>query len=231
MRRLLFALLLALGVVGLLAAPATAKGPVETATGQVVITGPGLNEPVELTGTVQGFAEPGETKFVPIEPGSAGEFGALLASSALLTGYGPFEGQDAGYYVLPPKDLRSIGPAYEIRLKMTGRDWTLTQARQLYPFAPDGPLVFVPNESLGQTRGVRMNAKGLWWSAPPELLAILHSHGLPRTAPSLAEPPPGGTAPVAPDHSPGLVVLWTGLAFLGLVVAGVLAARRRLRVA
>jgi hypothetical protein len=61
------------------------------------------------------------------------------------------------------------------------------------------------------------------------LLSILQSHGLPRTAPPQVEPPPA-TAPIAPDHPQGWVLLWTAIALLGLLVTGVIAGRRRMRV-
>lgn len=229
MRRLLFAPLL--GLVGLvtLAAPASAKGPVETATGQVVITGPGLPSPIELEGTIRGFQEPGDG-FMPFESGSEGEFTALLSASAMLSGYGIGSEQFEGWYVLRPENLRSIGPAYQLRLDMSGDGWSESVTRQLYPFAPERPLIFTPAESIKIAAPSRMQTlRGLWWSAPPALLAILQSHGLPRTAPSPA--PPAATAPVPSAHPQGWVLLWAGLALLGLLLAGALAGRRRIGMA
>jgi hypothetical protein len=74
------------------------------------------------------------------------------------------------------------------------------------------------------------NLRGLWWSASPALLGILRSHGLPKTAPVAAEPPPAPAA-TPPENPQGWVFLWTAIALLGLLVAGVLAGRRRMRVA
>jgi hypothetical protein len=230
MRRLLLVSVLALATVCALALPAQAKGPVESATGKVLITGPGLPSPIELEGTVQGFQEPGDG-FMPFESRSDGEFTALLSASAMLSGYGVGSEQYEGWYVLPPKNLRSLGPAYQLRLEMAGENWSESVTRQLYPFASEGPLVFTPAESVTIASRVTMqNLRGLWWSAPPMLLSILQSHGLPRTAPPMAEPPPA-TAPIAPAHPQGWVLLWTAVALLVLLVTGVIAGRRRMRVA
>jgi len=227
---LLFAPLLALVGLGALAAPALAKGPMETASGQVVITGPGLTTPIELEGAVEGFAEPG-SGFMPVEQGSGGEFGALVTDSGLLSSFGIMEGQYTGWFVLQPKNLRAIEPAYELRLVLKGDGWSESLTRRLYPYAPERPLVFTPGESITIAAPSRMQTlRGLWWSAPPTMLEILRSHGLPLTAPRGAEPPPA-TAPVPVAHPQGWVVLWTGLALLALVIAGVLAGRRRIRMA
>ena len=236
MRRLLFVPLLSLATVGALALPVQAKGPVESASGQIVITGPGLQEPIELKGTVQGFAEPGDG-FIPtgvvvldehglVDPGTDLQFTAFLFESGLLSND---EGDEGGWFVLGPENLRAIGPAYQLRFNLLGDGWSESLTRQLYPFAPDRPLVFVPSESLPQTRGVRMPAKGLWWSAPPALLEILHSHGLPRTAPPVAEAPAADPAPAPPERHQGWLLFWTGVALLGLLIGGVLADRRRIR--
>jgi hypothetical protein len=211
---------------GALAAPALAKGPVETASGQVVITGPGLpGGSIEVNGTVKGFQEPG-SGFMPFEAGSEGEFSELLFASAMLSG----ADSEQGWFVLQPENLRSIGPAYQLRLDMAGEEWSQTVTRQLYPFAPERPLIFTPAESITIAAPSRMQTlRGLWWSAPPTLLGILRSHGLPLTAPrEVARPAP---IEVAAPHPQGWVVLWTGLALLGLLVAGVLAGRRKVRLA
>jgi hypothetical protein len=220
MRRLLFVPLVCLATVGGLAFPAHAKGPMESASGQVVITGPGLKGPIEFRGTVEGFAEPGDG-FVPLDPGTDAEFTSLLFGSGLLTG------SQEGWFVLPPKDLRSIGPAYQLRLDLAGEGWSDSITRQIYPFAPEGPLVFTPAESITIAAPSHMQTlRGLWWSAPPALLAILQAHGLPRSAPPIGEPPPVPAAPPAP-HPQGWIVLWTAMALLGLLLAGVLTGRRR----
>jgi hypothetical protein len=229
MRRLLFVPVLALASVCALALPALAKGPVEAAAGKVVITGPGLPRPIELEGTIQGFQEPGDG-FMPFESRSDGEFTALLFASAVLSGYGVGSEQFEGWYDLPPKNLRSLGPAYQLRFEMAGENWSESVMRQLYPFAPERPLVFTPAKSVTISSRVTMqHLRGLWWSAPPVLLSILQSHGLPKTAPPLPEPPPA-TAPIAPEHPQGWFLLWTALALLGILIAGVIAGRRRIRV-
>jgi len=238
MRRLLIVLILSLATVGALVLPAHAKGPMESASGQVVITGPGLRGPIELKGNVQGFAEPGDG-FIPmdvvvldehglLDPDSDLQFTAFLFESGLLPTY---EGDHGGWFVLRPENLRAIGPAYQLRFNLAGEGWSETLTRQLYPFAPGRPLVFTPSESITVASRSRMqNLRGLWWSAPPALLGILRSHGLPRTAPVAAEPPPAPAA--TPRENPqGWLFLWTVIALLGLLVAGVLAGRRRMRVA
>jgi hypothetical protein len=229
MRRLVFVPVLALAAVAVVALPAQAKGPVESGSGQIVITGPGLPSQVELKGKIRGFQEPGDG-FVPMDVGSDGEFTAFLLGSGMLPNYSDSSDPYAGWYVLPPKNLREVGPAYQLRLNLSGDGWSESSTRQLYPFAPEGPLVFTPAESVTIPSRVTMqNLRGLWWSAPPILLSILQTHGLPRTAPPLVEPPPA-TAPIAPEHPQGWVLLWTAVALLGLLVTGVIAGRRRMRV-
>lgn len=226
MKRLLFVPVLALAAVGALAIPASAKGPVEHASGQVVITGPGLPGPIELDGKVQGFQEPG-AGFMPGDTEGDGEFTAFLTLSGLLSN---FQGDQGGWFVLPPENLRSIGPAYHLRLDLAGQGWSESVTRQLYPYAPERPLVFTPAESVTSSGRVRMqHLRGLWWSAPPVLLGILQAHGLPTTAPPLAETPPA-SEPVPAQQPQGWVILWTSTALLGLLIAGVLAGRRRMRV-
>jgi hypothetical protein len=229
MRRLLFVPVLALATVAALALPAQAKGPVESGSGQIVITGPGLPSQIELEGKIQGFQEPGDG-FIPTQVGSDGEFTTFLLGSGMLPNYGDSSGPYAGWYVLPPKNLREAGPAYELRLDLSGDGWSESSTRQLYPFATEGPLVFTPAESVTISSRVTMqNLRGLWWSAPPALLSILQSHGLPKTAPPLAEPPLA-TAPIAPEHPQGWFLLLIALALLGLLIPGVIAGRRRMRV-
>jgi hypothetical protein len=238
MRRLLFVPLLSLATVAALSLPALAKGPMESASGQVIITGPGLQRPIELKGKLQGFAEPGDG-FIPtdvvvlneqgqLDPESNLEFTAFLFESGLLSND---MGDKGGWYVLRPENLRAIGPAYQMRLDMTGEGWSDSVTRQLYPFAPERPLVFTPAESITVTSRSRMqNLRGLWWSAPPAMLAILHEHGLPLTAPHVEQPPPA-PAPVLPQHPQGWLFLWAAIALLGLLVVGVVAGRRNMRVA
>lgn len=237
MRRLLVVPVLAFVGVGALAGPALGKGPVETATGQVVITGPGLKAPIELEGTLQGFAEPGDG-FIPTDSVVLDEHGRLIAGidlqftaflfeSGVLSSY---EGDHGGWFVLRPDNLRSIGPAYQLRLNLVGEGWTESTTRLLYPFAPDRPVVFTPAVSATQSLGANMlrRSQGLWWSAPPALLEILRSHGLPRIAPTSV---PAAPAPLPSAHPQVWVGLWAGLGLLGLLVAGALAGRRRIRMA
>jgi hypothetical protein len=227
MKRLLVVPLLSLATVGALTLPAHAKGPMESASGQVVITGPGLKGPIELSGTVEGFAEPGGD-FMPSGSGtdsrSEMEFTAFLFESGVFSNY---EGDHGGWFVLRPDDLRSIGPGYQLRLNLAGEGWSESIARQIYPFAPERPLIFTPAESINVPAPSRMQSlRGLWWSAPPALLTILHAHGLPRSAPPVGEPPAAPASPAVP-HPQGWIVLWTAMALLGLLLAGVVAGRRR----
>jgi hypothetical protein len=226
-RRLFFVPVLAFAIVGALALPAGAKGPAESASAQVVITGPGVpGGSMKLQGTVEGFQEPG-AGFIPTDSGSDREFTAFLVGSGLLSN---FRGDQGGWFVLSPKNLRSLGPAYEVRLNMSGEAWSESATRQLYPFAPERPLVFIQAASVTIPPRVRMqHSRGLWWSASPALLPILQAHGLPRSAPPLAEPPPPA-APTTPQHPQGWVLLGTALALLGLLIAGVMAGRRRMGV-
>jgi len=227
MRRLILVPILALAGVGALALPAQAKGPAESASGRVIITGPGLKGPIELAGSVQGLGEPG-SGFMPMDAGTDGEFTAFLFGSGLLSAQEAR--QSTGWYDLPPKDLRAIGPAYQVRLELAGEGWSESVTRQLYPFAPDRPLVFTPAESVTSSRvGMLRQGQGLWWSATPALLEILRPRGLPLTPPPAMTGPASVQAPAL--HPQGWVVLWTVLALLGLLVAGVLAGRRKVRLA
>jgi hypothetical protein len=238
MRRLLIVALLSLAAVGALALPVQAKGPMESASGEIIITGPGLPDPIQLEGKLRGFAEPGDG-FIPtdvvvldeqgkLHPDSDLQFTAFVLESGLMSGG---EGDSGGWFVLRPENLRTIGPAYQLRFNLTGKGWSESLTRLIYPFAPERPLIFTPADSITIAAPSRMQTlRGLWWSAPPALLAILRSHGLPQTAPVAAEPPavPG---PVPAEHPWGGVFLRAAIALLGLLVAGVLAGRRRMRVA
>jgi hypothetical protein len=232
MRRFLLVPLLTLATLGALALPAHAKGPAEDASGQVVITGPGLQGPIELEGTVHGFAEPGDG-FIPTGSGTGSreemDFTAFLYESGLLSFD---EGDHGGWFVLRPEDLHAIGPAYQLRFDLVGQGWSQTLTRQLYPFAPERPLIFTPSESITVASRSRMqNLRGLWWSAPPALLAILHDRGLPLTPPVAVEPPPAPAPVPPPEHPRSGVFPWAAIALLGLLVASILAGRRRMRVA
>jgi hypothetical protein len=230
MRRVLFVPVLTLAIAGALALPALAKGPIEHASGSAVITGPGLQKPIRLKGTVEGFAEP-DAGFMPLQAGEDGEFSALLFGSGLLSDQGMGQDQLEGWYVLQPDDPRALGPAYRLRFDLAGEGWSESLTGQIYPFAPERPLVFTPAQSVTIGGRVRMqHLRGLWWSAPPAVLGILQSHGLPRTAPLAAERPPA-TAPVPPEQPQGWTLLWTAIALFGLLVGGVLAGRGRMRVA
>lgn len=197
--------------------PAQAKGGHgEEITGMAVITGPGLEEPIELTGDVTVF--------------EGQPTGAAADMSTLLTSAGIFSNGTVGWYELEP-DLSAIGPRYQVRYRMTGDGWKTTYVQDLYPFAPDRPLFHTPPATAKQLLG---RSVGLWWSAPSPVLSLLRARGLPLTPPAGQAPPPvadpEAPAPVpSADPSRAWIILGASLGLMGLALAGALTGRPRRR--
>jgi hypothetical protein len=179
----------------------------------VVVTGPGLDEPIELTGTL--------TVFEGKPTGAAEELSTFLAGAAILSG------PDAGWYVLEP-NLETLGPRYEVRSTLGAGGGGSEYVQYLYPFAPDRPLFHIPPDSAKELVGRSM---GLWWSGPPSVVAILRARGLPLAPPPVQEPPavPAPEAPLsvtAIDSSRVWATVGLGTALTLLLLGGALVGRR-----
>src|SRR5439155_9722846 len=148
--------------VALVAAPALAKGPLVPIHGRVVITGPGLQTPIDVKG-----------KFYWYEYGLDGSKESSNQITLVVRELGFLDaGPDVGWYELPP-DPSTLGPGYDVEYYS---DVDIPSGVTLYPYAPGRPFVF------SQGSNVRGPKTGLWWSAPPALRAWLLSRGLPAMA-------------------------------------------------
>jgi hypothetical protein len=217
--RILMAGLMAATVVFLTGAlPAQAKGPGEKLDGQVVVGGPGLSDPIVIEGSTIG------NEFGLGHDGTAASVAGASDFSTFLTDAGVFgAGPEIGWYELKPKDLAAIGPVYSATITVTSHNPPITIRQDLYPFAPDRPLVHI----LAGQKGLFGQKMAEWWSGPPELLALLISHGLPAIPPVVPVPAPaprGIPQPVAPRN---WVWVATIAALLAMVVTGAALGRRR----
>jgi hypothetical protein len=194
-------------VIAMAAAPALAKGPLVPIHGRVVITGPGLQTPIDVNGKVYWyeFGLDGSKE-------SSNQITLVVRELGLLDA-----GPDVGWYELPP-DPSTLGPGYDVEYYS---DVDLPSGVTLYPYAPGRPFVF------SQGPNVRGQKTELWWSAPPALRTFLISKGLP-SAPVAA---PAPAHPVTtPELSAGVGFSWavafavTGL--LAMVVTAAVAGRR-----
>jgi hypothetical protein len=220
--RILFVGLVAGVALSFFALPALAKGEGQegqAANGQIVITGPGLSGPIVITGQLFRYGEYGFTTEADSAGASSSDLDAILTSSGISGG-----GTDVGWYELQP-DLSTIGPAYSMTVMV---DFSSPQAvvapqtivADLYPFAPDRPMVSFHPGQIGLSR----QRLAQWWSAPPALVSLLAAHGLPAVPPAAAPAPRGFPQPVAP-HT--WIWVWTIAALAALVGAGALLGRKR----
>jgi hypothetical protein len=194
------------------AGPAQAKGEHgEKVLGLVVVTGPGLDEPIEISGEMTVFEE--------LPTGAAGEL------STFLTAAGIFADPDAGWYELPP-DISSIGPRYEVRYWVAGDGWESTYVQEMYPYASERPLFRIPPLTAEKLLGRSVE---LWWSGSPAIISLLRVRGLPSTAPAIALPPaaPVPAALPSPEPSRAWMFLWAAAALMALLLGGAVAGRRR----
>lgn len=192
---------------------AFAKGEQEAVKGQALIAGPGLSSPIELEGEAAGYQ--GELYGTVDET----EFSRFLRGTPLV-----YSGPGLGWFELPPDDLTALGPRYALTYRFEYSPGAVTTARHgLYPYAEGGPMVHIPAE-----QGLHGRMTELWWrSASPVMLEVLLAQGLPSTAPKVPAPPAAEAPPplLAPGTQVGIWVAVAGL--LGLVLAGVVAGRRR----
>ena len=216
MKRLTLVFMVSAVALVLAAGPALAKGDMAPIPGMLVITGPGLKQPIVLRGDVN-WSEYG---FAGAETPSNALTAALLRLGLLQAG------PEVGWYELPP-GAGTLGPAYTVQeyLDVDGKGLKAAPptTATLYPYAPDRPLVFL---QVGLPRST--GHTGLWWSAPPALRSALTSLGLPTTAP--ATPISGPLHPVAtPSPSPLWMVVFASGALLALIVGAAMAERYRSR--
>jgi hypothetical protein len=203
MRRILIVTMIALAAPCLLPWPAQSKGLEEHA--KVGIRGPGLAEPVRLSG---------EDAFIFVE-----RSGAFQAK---------WDVPNLGGDLTPDAEL---GTAYDARVRM--RCWNgkvVRYTQTLYPEAPEGLQVFTP-PGAGGCFGLVPG----YWPASGELLSLLLTKGLPASAGEQGTGGERSTAQAVPaeggsggSFGAGLaiaVALAAALALLGIAVG--LASRRR----
>jgi hypothetical protein len=193
-----------------LAGPASAKG-IQSAT----ITGPGLDEPID----------------VPPSEGDGGRLAALTAVWEVMPG----QPQPPGLSQQAPTG--QLGRRYTVTWRlMTGPDETTAIRQDVYPDAAGGPLV---HTAAGQPIFDGTTVGG-WYEAPSGLRDMLRALGVPPAGTALVEPsaatPSAELAP-SPRHSPWPGVMFGAAGALALAgVGGAVAirarrARRRERVA
>jgi hypothetical protein len=202
MRRMLVVTTIALTASCLLPWPAHSKGLEEHA--KVAIRGPGLAEPIRLSG---------EDAFVFVE-----RSGAFQAK---------WDVPNLGGDLTPNAEL---GTEYRARVRM--RCWNgkvIRYTQTLYPEAPEGLQVYTP---LGAGRCFGL-VPG-YWPASNELLSLLQTNGLPSTGEHGTGGDRPTAQAVAADGGSGgsfgaglavTVALVASLALLGIAIG--LASRRR----
>jgi hypothetical protein len=218
MRKPLVVTVMTVGALVALAGPALAKGPMVPIEGMVVITGPGLDEPITVVGEFEWYEG-----VVSESESPANDLTYVLQSSGLLQA-----GPEVGWYVLPP-DPATLGPAYQVTeyldVEGKGLDAAVPTTATLYPYAPERPLAIV---SVPLPRSTAH--RGVWWSGPPGLKTRLVSLGLPAAPVDVSAPieVPARSHPlVASSPASVWMILFASSALLGLVVLGALSGRRR----
>jgi hypothetical protein len=195
------------------AATAWAKGPTAAR-----ITGPGLGEPIVLSG----FGESGD--------------GSPLAVLTMEGGFFPATFGEVPDPMLPQKPSGELGPRYSVTYTVPGPSSEAHIEQSLFPYAEGGTLLYTPpNQPIFEGERTR----GGWFRAAPRLRAALVRAGLPETAPradatavdSAASPPiasagsgSGGGGPTGSQL--GLAAAGAALA---AAVGGALLVRRRRR--
>jgi hypothetical protein len=203
MRWRTLALMVTVGIaIGSWASPAAAKGP-----DQATITGPGLDEPIVVTGWG--------------EPGSGGDLAGLADGSGLFGVM--FE---SGVGLLPEAPDGPLGARVEIAYRVPdGTPAGSTVRQDLYPLAQGGPLTYTEagQAVFGST------TRGGWYRTPASFVRVLEQLGLPNSA--QAQPPVEQDTPeqAVSQTSPSIPWLPIGGVVLVAVVAlaAVLLGRRR----
>jgi hypothetical protein len=128
----------------------------------VTLTGPTLVTPIEISGDI---GSP-----------SATLANNLTDESGLFTGVFADGSQPAD----PGPPAGDLGPKYQATYTFPG-DTTIAIRQDIYPYAPSGPVTFVPT---GQAWLGGQLTKGGWYRASPHFSALLITAGLPASAPT-----------------------------------------------
>jgi hypothetical protein len=178
MRRLLL-LALALGMLLLLPAVATAKGP-----SGATITGPGLRHALKVDGYGEG--------------GTDTALGMLVSEGGFFAQ--AFQQSPAG--TTPSRPADQLGPRYDVVYTVPGSNGDSTLRQELYPYAVNGPASYMaPGQTFWQTQ----SAPGGWYRGSPALKRTLVKAGLPPAAPA-KRARAIGTAGVAIGAGAGIAV-------------------------
>jgi len=183
-------------VVALWASPAMAKGP-----DQATITGPGLDEPI----VVSGYGE----------PGSGYELSELADGSGLFLVM--FEPADPSVVSEAPDG--PFGPKFELTFRVPDGDETASTVRQdIYPQAAGGPVTYT--EAGQDVFG--MTTRGGWYRTPPSFADLLERLGVPAAASSgqsqaepVAAPEPGNPAAPASPRLPVAAIVAAAIVLAG----------------
>jgi hypothetical protein len=188
-------------VVLLWASPAMAKGP-----DQATITGPGLAEPIVVSGDG--------------EPGSGYELSELADGSGFFVAL--FE--PANPRLLSEAPDGPLGAKFEITFRVPfGTEGASTLRQELYPQAAGGPVTYT---EAGQAVFGRITGEG-WYRTPSSYSDLLERLGVPTAAggdsapEQVAAPEPASPAPPTTSVRPIVLAI---IAAAGAVLAGVVLA-------
>jgi hypothetical protein len=200
-------------LVVVLAGPALAKGPGEEIFGQLLVSGPGLSQPIQLEGMLA-FGPYGEEMTAPDADSKA--FSAFVMGAGLIP-------NDRGYFGLEPTG--DLGPRFVATVRLTKPDAAYV-TQDLYPFAEGGPVFFNRPGQTGLFGGRFLPA---WWYPPRGVLSILTPKGFPVSPAAI--PAPAITKVPAPILDTGTSRVWIIVGVIGamtlLVVGGAFAGRQR----
>jgi hypothetical protein len=195
----------------LLAGPVLAKGKARDASGSLLIAGPRLSPPVQISGVLS---------VGPYGEGAAGadpgDFNSFVAGAGLVPTI-------AGYFGSKPDG--ALGPRYVVTTSVD-EEGLAPIHQDLYPYAQGGPVFFNLPDQTG-VFGNRLVSS--WWYPPASFMGLLISHGLPVTPPSiparLTKPKP------QPVVQSGNSRFWIFLGLIGalslLLVAGAAVGKQR----
>jgi hypothetical protein len=194
------------------AVPAVAKG-----ADQVTITGPGLAQPIVLSGD----GEPGSGEKLGLVSQGSGLFAVMFGTS----GDGQLTAQAPG---------GTLGIRYTLVFRIPGAPDPGTVTQDLYPSAPGGPLTYT---AAGQPSFGGTTAGGWYRTDSLAFAQLLASLGLPAGAGASA------AAPTTPSRAPSRVpaaapvrsrsrsvppaMSWVAVAAILLLLVGMVALRRR----
>ncbi len=210
---------------------------------RLVITGPGLSEPITegwqgSCFALQRFACSNQPGFHPEMRGFPSDLGRVHGALWTLALDSNFLSLTGGVSGTPhaPAPLASLGPKYHVTWVVTKGGATETIEQDLYPYGPPlaAGLPGVPwiHTGAGQTAFGEPLGPG-WMPTPPYFLDDLAAYGMPTTPPGVqhasspVQAPPAHPQPVDGRSLPGwAIALGAGL-LLALVVAGAAAGRPR----